>query len=848
MELNTEQYQELHCVLLNAFSNKSTLKQMVRFKLGVRLEVIAGGENLSDIIFNLIEWAECEGKLQELITGAYQENPGNFKLKTFYEKLLGLQKAETLIKQESSMTLTKLQQERLKHQQIALQEQWQLMMEKLRQLRNNYVIQSGTSIKFQLDQEIKAEENKLLELEQKIDKIEQTLKFSEISLHTNVLIDDLIQQVRSQCCDKIQNLYSKIQLLNLEQINVDELYVDVHILEKLSSKTYATIPELLKNSDLYNDFDRYGLGQPHGRHDGFEVAQKNHRLMILGKPGSGKSTFIRHLAFACCQGRFQSDKIPILIELRRIENYSSFNLLNIIHQEFGLSNLEETKQILSRGKVLIFLDGLDETSSNLRKNIQNNIDEFSRDTQFYRNSFILTCRISTTEYNLDAFKYIEIADFNPEQVEKFAENWFTVSAKDSEHGKTLTSQFLSNLKLSENKSIAELAVTPILLSLICWIYSDSQNFPTKRSELYQEGIKLLLSKWDENKNIQRDLGSEYYRNLSPEDKKKLLSYIANCKFEQEQFTLFDEDELESYITRYDHNFADENNKAVIKAIEAQHGLLIERLHGIYSFSHLTFQEYFTAEYIVGNGQIEKLVKKYLIDTHWREVFLLVAELMGNNAGKLLSLMQKEAQTYIFDMPKLQALLCWADEITSGTAGNLKPANKRAIALTIAHCDAYRDTYSYAYAVGYTIAVNNTIINNNKMNDSSDRLINTILGYTDSINEAIEGILELTKLEVFNNTEFIQLADKLENLKPKIPNEKHRIQEHISFSKQLEDTLLFAFNLTPELINLSNKEMEILDDKYFYANKLIINCKKAVFAETSPLWWTEIEEIMLKPNL
>jgi len=43
------------------------------------------------------------------------------------------------------------------------------------------------------------------------------------------------------------------------------------------------------------------------------------------------------------------------------------------------------------------------------------------------------------------------------------------------------------------------------------------------------------------------------------------------------------------------------SEAVLKSIEAQHGLLVERGREIYSFSHLTFQEYFTARNFVANS-------------------------------------------------------------------------------------------------------------------------------------------------------------------------------------------------------------------------------------------------------
>ena len=96
---------------------------------------------------------------------------------------------------------------------------------------------------------------------------------SELGEHNqgnNCDVDELVKDVRSRCCDKIQHLYSKIQLLNCQQIDVDKLYVDVYVLEKLSSESHATIYGLLKGSDLRNDFERLGLGQRGKRSPGFE--------------------------------------------------------------------------------------------------------------------------------------------------------------------------------------------------------------------------------------------------------------------------------------------------------------------------------------------------------------------------------------------------------------------------------------------------------------------------------------------------------------------------------------------------------------------------------------------------
>ncbi len=87
MKLNGEEIKELQQALLSAFPSKDALKQMVEFQLEKSLEAIAGGENHSVVVFNLIEWAKAQGKLDELVRGAYTENPTNPALKAFFNKL-----------------------------------------------------------------------------------------------------------------------------------------------------------------------------------------------------------------------------------------------------------------------------------------------------------------------------------------------------------------------------------------------------------------------------------------------------------------------------------------------------------------------------------------------------------------------------------------------------------------------------------------------------------------------------------------------------------------------------------------------------------------------------------------
>lgn len=104
-----------------------------------------------------------------------------------------------------------------------------------------------------------------------------------------------------------------------------------------------------------------------------------------------------------------------------------------------------------------------------------------------------------------------------------------------------------SIRKDENKPIRELAITPILLSLTCVVFQQTGKFYSKRSRMYEEGLELLSEKWDRSREVERD---EIYRDLSVERKLGLLSYIAVKKFEQKQYVLFEQEELEGYIGEF----------------------------------------------------------------------------------------------------------------------------------------------------------------------------------------------------------------------------------------------------------------------------------------------------------
>lgn len=593
-------------------------------------------------------------------------------------------------------------------------------------------------------------------------------------------IDALVQEVRKKIKPIIKERCGTIRVLDMEQpIGLNDIYTDVNILEKITGRRRLKITELLQRFDPESDnFDRCGLGKIEKRIPGLEAVERHPKLMVLGKPGAGKTTFLKYLAIQCICGEFQANRIPIFITLKQVAEANYIQELREYISKIldicGVSN-NQLAELVNQGRFLFLLDGLDEVMEKdsekiinqifaftenyfytkqleqkisefiewLLKNLEliiernpknfpekyqewldnnfsqtfkivanvqsfftnyNNIkseslQKFRRNLEqlcfddylellrckfpeeYFTNQFVITCRIAAREEKFEKFTEVEVADFDEQQIKIFVNKWY--------QGKEPKLAELFIQQLTTNQPIQELANNPLLLTLLCLVFKVTGEFPSNRSELYKEGISILLKKWDGERLIKRD---QIYKNLYPQRKEDLLSQVALTTFERGDY-FFKQKEVERHITDYIRNLLDAStdpetlqldSEAVLKSIEAQHGLLVERAKGIYSFSHLTFQEYFTARkivassnpYVLDDESLQSLVKK-ITDKRWWEVFLLVVGMLPK-ADNLLLLMKQEADTLAAYDHKLQRFLLRFVKSKSLSANtHCKPAAIRA---------------------------------------------------------------------------------------------------------------------------------------------------------------------------
>ncbi|WP_427159638.1 NACHT domain-containing protein [Aliinostoc sp. HNIBRCY26] len=408
-------------------------------------------------------------------------------------------------------------------------------------------------------------------------------------------INDLVKEIRQKCQDKIQNQCSTIQMLDVARaIPLDEIYTPVEVLPEITSQKWHDIADFRKNLALGDNQNCNSLS-------GLEVILRSPKLMLLGKSGSGKTTFLQYLAIACNQGKFQPHLVPVFVRLKEFTEDARYegelNLLQYISQSLKCCDIDEkaTLSVLNHGNALIILDGLDEVPL---KYTDVAIREIRKFTQiYYKNQFVISCRISACKYRFPGFTEVELADFNDKQIEIYIKNWLVVVAHQSlSYAETNSKLFIQNLNLPENQRIRELARVPLLLHLICLSFQFKGQFTHNPVNLYEQVLNVLLSRWDEIRGIKRD---DFYPNLNLGCKKKLIAHIATITFKNGEY-FFEQEKIPQLLAEALPTITNPNlyqsltpleQKSALEGMIFQDSLLIERARGIYSFAHLGILEY-----------------------------------------------------------------------------------------------------------------------------------------------------------------------------------------------------------------------------------------------------------------
>ena len=461
-------------------------------------------------------------------------------------------------------------------------------------------------------------------------------------------VEQVVDELRAATQEGLLRRCGKIRVLSMERpIDLGGVYTDVLVHPKRTANLRKTKDELVREARSAKSH-RLGVSSVEMvRMPGSKLFNHERQIIIFGKPGAGKTTFLKHMATQCALGEFCPDHVPVFVALREYADTDQIStLFQFIASEWHQN--QNSLSVLNHGRAVILLDGLDEVRDVDYKRVRRAIEEFAG--EFPLCKIALTCRIAAREYTFVNFTEVEMADFNEQQILAFASRWFR--AHDEERR---ADDFVA--KLRANESVWELATSPLLLTLLCLVFQELSDFNGSRAGLYKQGLDVLLHKWDARRAIERDFPSGVSRSsLEP-----LLSEIAYTRYLAGEY-FFSRASLEKQISDFFERrdmipggaYVDPSR--VLNCIEAYLGLLVARAVDVYSFSHLTFQEYLTAQQVVRKPTLLFNIGQYIGQPNWREVWLLLAAAL--DADEVVEQIKTASDQLVENEMKIQEILEW----------------------------------------------------------------------------------------------------------------------------------------------------------------------------------------------
>lgn len=433
-----------------------------------------------------------------------------------------------------------------------------------------------------------------------------------------------------------------------------------------------------------------------------DLAARATRVVVLGDPGAGKSTFAQRLSFRLASGE-RAAPAPMVVVLREYDaawQQSRLSLtrfmVELAERSYGTTVSEaQIKLLCSLGRLTVVFDGLDELRDlTRRRKIGVEVQTFA--ARFPACAVVVTSRVIGYEHaplDTTRFNVVRLSHFSESQVRSYAGRWFGwiwgeggPEAVIQTGGADVEARVNGFMK--ESDSIPDLRSNGLMLALLCRLYRGEGSLPRNRPDVYDKCSRMLFETWDRQRGVELVLPIEDRLGA-------VIQHLARW--------IYEEPELQQGVTEPELVFKTSEylNIELIESrqeSEAAAQALIDFCRGrawvftdlgttegdqpLFAFTHRTFLEFFAAKHLVGgcdsSDDLLDLLVPHLEVGEWEVVAQLSFQLMHTGrrgkADELLTLLVIRSRQYHGERGAL--LLAFALRVLNGLAP--KPSTTRAV--------------------------------------------------------------------------------------------------------------------------------------------------------------------------